>query len=336
MAQLLAKMKAKNSQLNVVGSPWSPPGWMKMNGAMMGNSTCNNLRDGYLDASQTKYSAQFAQYFVKYIKAFAAQGVAVNAITIQNEPLMSPSGYPSMYMYDHEQADLIQNYIGPALVQSGLGTSIWAYDHNTDVPSYPQTVLNKASKYTNTVAWHCYAGNLDWSAMSDFHAANPGVNQYMSECWTPVVGANDWFQAANFTIGPLQNWASGVMAWGLGTNSNNGPYLPGGCSSCRGLVTINSDGSYTFNMAYYLIAQFSRFMPRGAIVLKGTGGSASSNTPGLQFVASINPDKTRTVVIMNTLTSDAYVTAALTGSGVKWSGSIPASSVVTWVLPAGS
>lgn len=99
-------------------------------------------------------------------------------------------------------------------------------------------------------------------------------------------------------------------------------------------MTINSDGSYTFNMAYYLLAQFSKFIPRDAIILRGTGSSASSNQPSIQSVATINPDGTRTVVVINTLTHDVYTSASLTGSGVKWSGNVPASSVVTWVLPA--
>lgn len=334
MAQLLAKTIAKNSQTQVIGSPWSAPGWMKTNGVLIGNSTSNNLKTGYLDPNQTDHSSHFAQYFVKYILAFAAHGVNVDAITIQNEPLMSPPGYPSMYMYDYEQADLIQLHVGPALIHSGLRTSIWAYDHNTDVPSYPQTVIDGARQYTDTVAWHCYAGNLDWTAMSDFHAANPGVTQYMSECWTPAVDSRDWFQAANFTIGPLQNWASGVMAWNLGSDPSHGPRLAGGCSSCRGLVTIHSDGSYQFNIAYYLMAQFSKFIPRGAIVLKGTGSSLNPNTPGIQFIATTNPDDTSSVVVMNTLTEDVYVKVTLTGTGQQWSGIVPASSVVTWVLQA--
>ncbi|KAI5360547.1 Putative glycoside hydrolase family 30, glycosyl hydrolase, all-beta [Septoria linicola] len=306
---------------------------MKLNGALLGKTDQNNLNDGYLGPTQTNYISQYAQYFVKYIKAFAAQGVTVNAITLQNEPLWSSSTYPTMYMYDYEQGQLIQYHIGPALAKAGLSTSIWAYDHNTDVPSYPQNVLNIARQYTSAVSWHCYAGNLDWSFMSDFRNKNPGVTQYMSECWTPPVGASNWFQAANFTIGLLQNWAAGVMAWGLATDASHGPHLPGGCTQCRGLVTINKDGTYTFNIAYYLMAQFSRFMPRSAVVLKGTGSSKNQNAAGIQSVATMNPDKTRTVVIMNTFTNDVYVTLNVT-SGQPWSGNVLASSIVTWVLPA--
>ncbi|KAK4496811.1 hypothetical protein PRZ48_012795 [Zasmidium cellare] len=337
MANLLAKMKGKNGGLTVVGSPWSAPSWMKKNRRLIGDTTNNNLQDRYLNSSETDYSNYFAQYFVKYIQAFANLGVTVNAITLQNEPLYSASGYPTMYMYDYEQGNLIKNFVGPQLSSAGLSTSIWAYDHNTDVPTYPQTVLNTASSYTTTVAWHCYAGNVDWSTLTAFRANNTnisGLKQYMTECWTPATDSTNWFQAANFTIGPLQNWANGVIAWTLAANSTNGPHLStGGCANCQGLVRINDDGSVTFNLAYYLMAQFSRFMPKGAIVLSMKGYSPTSYKAGLQAVGSLNPDKTRTVVMMNTLTSAVFV-RLMTGRGQMWSGSLPKSSVVTWVLPA--
>lgn len=201
------------------------------------------------------------------------------------------------------------------------------------MPSYPQTVLQKAGQYVNTVAWHCYASSLNWDTLTQFHTTNPDVTQYMTECWTPSTGA--WYQAANFTIGPLQNWASGVMAWTLGTDDSDGPHLTeGGCDTCTGLVTIN-DGGYTFELAYYMMAQFSKFIPRGAIVLSGTGSYTYSSDEGIQSVATLNPDGTRTVVILNTFSNDVYTTVT-TSSGEEWSGNVPTKSVVTWILPAAS
>ena len=98
-----------------------------------------------------------------------------------------------------------------------------------DQPSYPQTVLNDAGQYVNTVAWHCYANPLDWSVLTQFHNSNPGVTQYMTECWTSPQTA--WNQAADFTIGPLQNWGSGAIAWTLGSDTSYGPHLSsGGCT----------------------------------------------------------------------------------------------------------
>ncbi|KAJ5197824.1 Endo-1-6-beta-D-glucanase neg1 [Penicillium cinerascens] len=333
MASMLATMKSLQSNLKIFGAPWSAPGWMKLNGVIDGTTNQNNLNDGYLSGGTgtSGYASAFAQYFVKYIQAYKNLGATIDAITIQNEPLNSQSGYPTMYVYADESAQLIQNYVGPAISNAGLSTDIWAYDHNTDNSDYPQTVINGAGQYVDTVAWHCYADPLNWTVLSEFHDNNPSVKQYMTECWTP---AGTWNQAADFTMGPLQNWAVGVTAWTLGTDSSDGPHLStGGCATCQGLVTIN-DGSVIYQPAYYMMAQFSKFMPPGAIVLSGTG-SYTYSSGGVQSVASLNPDGTRTVVIENTFSNDIYVTLS-TQSGQEWSGNVPSESVTTWVLPASS
>ena len=201
-----------------------------------------------------------------------------------------------------------------------------------DQPTYPQTVLDAAGQYVSTVAWHCYATNVDWTTLSTFKQSNANVQQFMTECWTPSTGS--WNQAADFTMGPLQNWAAGVAAWTLGTDSSDGPHLTeGGCATCTGLVTTSGD-SYTFQTAYYMMAQFSKFIPPGAIILDGTG-SYSYDTGGVQSVASVNPDGTRSVVIENTFSNDVYVYLT-TESGEQWAGNVPTESVTTWVLPASS
>jgi glucosylceramidase len=133
MAKMLATMKSLQSSLKIFGSPWSAPGWMKLNGVIDGTTTNNNLNDGYLSGGTgtSGYASAFANYFVKYIQAYANLGAHIDAITIQNEPLNSQSGYPTMYVFADESAQLIQNYIGPAIANAGLNTDIWAYDHNT-------------------------------------------------------------------------------------------------------------------------------------------------------------------------------------------------------------
>lgn len=123
MARLLARMKQLQPSLTIIGSPWSPPGWMKLNGVLQGTTNNNNLNHAY--------ASQFAQYFVKYIKAYAGLGAPIDTITIQNEPLNSKAGFPTMYVFSDESGNLIQQNIGPALRSAGLNTGVWAYDHNT-------------------------------------------------------------------------------------------------------------------------------------------------------------------------------------------------------------
>lgn len=154
----------------------------------------------------------------------------------------------------------------------------------------------------------------------------------MTECWTSSEYTS-WNAASGFTIGPLQNWAQGSMAWTMATNTSDGPYLPGGCDTCRGLVVVDTTAqTYEFQVDYYMMAQYSKFIPKGAVILSGSGSYTYDGGAGIQSVASRNPDGTRTVVVENTFTNDVYVTLK-TSSGEEWSGNVYASSVVTWILP---
>ncbi|KAK3380917.1 beta-1,6-glucanase Neg1 [Podospora didyma] len=325
MADLLRSMRTLNSGLTLLGSPWSAPAWMKLNRVLTGTTVNNNL--------DPQYASQYAQYFVQYLQAYESAGAHVDAITIQNEPLNSRAGFPTMYVFADEAGRLIQDHIGPALKAAGLTTEIWAYDHNTDRPDYPQTVLDAAPSHVQAAAWHCYAPNNNWGVLSDLHNANPGTPQYMTECWTsPEAG---WSQAADFTMGPLQNWASGAMAWTLGSDTTYGPHLdhPDSCQTCRGLFVVDtSTNTYDFAIDYYMMGQFSKFMPKGATVLAGTGSWTYPDGTGIESVASANPDGTRTVVIKSKFGNDVVVTVN-TKSGETWSGRVYANSVVTWVLP---
>lgn len=123
MVSWIKKFASASGSMRLLGSCWSPPGWMKLNGVTSGTTDNNNLDPQYADA--------YADYFVKYIQAFADGGVTVDAITIQNEPLNSQSGYPTMYVSADNSTSLIQNNVGPALKSASLDTEIWAYDHNT-------------------------------------------------------------------------------------------------------------------------------------------------------------------------------------------------------------
>jgi glucosylceramidase len=116
---LLKEILAINPNIKILGSPWSPPVWMKDNNSFVGGSL------------QTKYYAAYAQYFVKYIQLMKAQGITIDAITPQNEPL-HPGNNPSMLMPATAQADFIKNNLGPAFQAANITTKIIIYDHNCD------------------------------------------------------------------------------------------------------------------------------------------------------------------------------------------------------------
>src|SRR6266446_10711967 len=158
-----------NPAVKIIGTPWSPPGWMKTTGSMIGG----NLKiEDY---------PHLASYFVKYIQAYQAQGVPVNYITVQNEPLYIPPGYPGMGMAASEQANFIKNNLGPALAANHLNTNILAYDHNWDAPNYPGAILADAdaARYISGVAWHWYGGDV--GAQTTVHNAFPSKDAFITE-----------------------------------------------------------------------------------------------------------------------------------------------------------
>ena len=273
--------------IKIMGSPWSAPAWMKTSGSMNGGS----LKPEWFDA--------YGSYFVKYINAYAAHGIRIDAITPQNEPLHEINSYPTMKMIAPDQADFIKNSLGPKFKAAGINTKIIAYDHNFDVPSYPLTVLGdaNAAQYIDGSAFHAYGGDV--SAMNQVHAAFPDKNLYFTEVsggeWSTDFASNLKWNVGNIFIGTTRNWSKNVLLWNLALNTNYGP-TNGGCTNCRGVVTINSSGTVTKNVEYYALAHFAKFIKPGA---KRVNSTEFDNSQGLKNVAFVNPDGSKILVVLN-------------------------------------
>jgi len=275
-----------NPAVKIIGSPWSAPGWMKTSGSMIGG----NLKpEAY---------TPFANYFVKYIQAYQTQGIPVNYVTVQNEPLFIPGGYPGMGMPATVQASFIKNYLGPAFAASNIKTKILAYDHNWDVINYPETVLADAdsAQFVSGVAWHWYGGDV--SAQTIVHDEYPNKDAFITEAsggsWQS--GDANAFRAVldNLIINGSRNWARGVVLWNMALDINNGP-TNGGCGTCRGVVTIDQNsGNVTYNVDYYALGHASKFLKPGAYRI-------GSNTFGsnIENVAFKNPDGSKVLIAYN-------------------------------------
>lgn len=255
---LLKEILAINPNIKIMGSPWSPPVWMKDNGSSVGGSL------------QTQYYSVYAQYFVKYIQAMKTKGITIDAITIQNEPEHGGNN-PSMLMNFAQQADFIKNHLGPAFSSANITTKIIIWDHNCNNASYPISVLNDAAakQYINGSAFHLYAGDI--SALTAVHNAHPDKALYFTEQWTGANGSFDGdlkWHTRNVVIGSMRNWSRIALEWNLASDANYNPHTPGGCTECKGALTIN--GSVSRNVAYYIIAHASKFVPAGSIVISST------------------------------------------------------------------
>jgi len=283
MIPMLKEILAVNPTVKILGSPWSPPIWMKTNHDTVG---------GRLDP---KFYPAYANYFVKYILAMRADGIRIDAITVQNEPL-HPGNNPSLLMLAPEQAEFIKHFLGPSLRAARLSTKIILYDHNADRPDYPISVLNdpEARRFVDGSAFHLYRGPIE--ALSKVHDAYPDKNLYFTEQWVGAPGDLradlDW-HVKTLIIGATRNWSRTVLEWNLSSNPELTPHTDrGGCNRCLGAVTIDGD-IVTRNPAYYIIAHAARFVRPGSVRI------GSNELEQLPNVAFRTPNGRRVLIVEN-------------------------------------
>ena len=311
---LLKEILRINPAIKIMGSPWSAPTWMKDNGNSKGGSLL------------TQYYASYAQYFVKYIKAMESLGIRIDAITPQNEPQHGGNN-PSMVMSAQQQADFIKNHLGPAFQAAGITTKIIAWDHNCDNPNFPITVMNDpaAKAFIDGSAFHLYAGDI--SALSGVRAAHPDKNLYFTEQWTGANGSFDGdlkWHIKNVIIGSVRNWSRIALEWNLANDPNYGPHTPGGCTECKGALTINAS-IVNRNVSYYIVGHASKFVSPGSVRIQSSGGT------NLHHAAFLRPDGKKVLIVLNETSSTADFNIKYKSKFGK--ASLPAASVGTYVWP---
>lgn len=281
---VMKEILALQPKIHLLASPWSAPLWMKTN---------DDARGGVL---QPKYFHAYADYLVKYIQGMQSEGIRIDALTIQNEPL-NEKNTPSMLMLSPEQAEFIKTDLGPAFKEAGIKTKIVLYDHNLDHPLYPLSILRDkdAAKYVDGSGFHLYGGTVD--AMTQVHDAFPKKNIYFTEQMVtdrdPDGPLNLSKPVARVLIGAIRNWSKNVLLWNLAADPDNGPHTGnGGCPVCTGAITI--DGNKVIrNVAFYTIAHASKFVPTGSVRI------ASTNLDTLPNVAFKTPDGKKVLLVSN-------------------------------------
>jgi glucosylceramidase len=282
-----------NPHIKILGSPWSPPAWMKTN---------NDTRGGRL---KPEYYKTYANYLAKYITEMKSNGISIDAITVQNEPL-HPGNNPSLLMVAPVEAEFVQYYLGPVFKQKNIKTKIIIYDHNADRPDYPISILDnaQAAKYIDGSGFHLYGGTMD--ALTDVHNAHPDKNIYFTEQMVVQFNNNaedakkidiEW-PVSNLIIDASRNWSKNVLFWNLAADAQFKPYTDrGGCDVCEGAVTIDKD-SVTYNLAYYAMAHASKFVRPNAERI------ASNDLDSLPNVAYKTPNGNKVLIVANISEAD--------------------------------
>jgi glucosylceramidase len=310
---LVKEILAINPNIKMMAVPWSAPTWMKDNNSFVGGSLL------------PQYYGAYAQYFVKYVQQMKALGITIDAVVPQNEPL-HPGNNPSMLMTALQQADFIKNHLGPAFQTANITAKIVIYDHNCDKPEYPIAVLNDAAAnaFINGSAFHLYAGDI--SALSVVHNSFPSKAIYFTEQYTSSTGAfagDLKWHLKNVIIGSMRNWSKNALEWNLANNSSFGPHTPGGCSTCRGAVTIESSSLVTRNVGYYIIAHASKFVPAGSVRIN------SNVISNLYNVAFATPAGKKVLIVENDGNASELFNIKYNG---KWvTTSLEAGSVGTYI-----
>ena len=340
---ILLQAESINPNIVIIASPWTAPPWMKT------NNTAKDLAKGVNPYTAAKSGTlqpsdygTYAQYFVKFIEAYADQRININYVTVQNEPENATKAYPGMLMSASQEVAFINSDLAPAFSSAGVPTQILGYDHNWNDTTYPKTVLQDAPSVVGT-AWHCYAGSV--ASQSTVEAVYPNKLSFITECSgtgpdyptsvTDFANNLNW-DSKNLIVGGLNNWASGVQLFNLALDQNCGPQLLGGascidpspknapCEDCRGVVTVNTaSGTVSnYNVDFYLLSEASAAFAPGARRIGSSGPSSLYET------AAVNSDGTTGLYVSNPKAKSQ--TFSVDDGGLGFTYTIPASSVASF------
>jgi len=340
---------AINPNVELWGSPWTPPAWMKVNGNSP--SSDGNPDDGGNMSSSAQILQAYALYQAKWVQAYAALGLKISVIMPQNEPNYA-TGYPSCLWAPDLYDQFVAQYLGPEFASQNVGAQIFlgtmscqsgceTNDPNTD-PDIITAVTGDSSamKYIegfgmqwnvigdvagltkyNLPIWQTEhrCGNYPWGGETTIvNVGSAPVNITYNSSTAP----ND-FNYALESFGNIGQWlltgVNSYSAWNMvldtaGLSMANWPQ--------NALLTVDT-GAGTLNItpAYYVFRHFSQFIAPGAVRV-ATGGSSS-------FVsyAFKNPDGSHALIMYNPNTSSVQTIASVAGKMIEFT--VPANAFAT-------
>ncbi|MDA3854185.1 MAG: glycoside hydrolase family 30 protein [Bacteroidales bacterium] len=242
-------------------SPWSPPAFMKTN---------NNMLNG--GKLLPEYRQAWANYYVKFIEAYEAEGIPIWGLTIQNEP-MAVQRWESCIYTAEEERDFIKNNLGPTLVKAGLGdVKLIAWDHNRDLLSHRASVIledEEAAKYIWGMGFHWYetwaGGEPMWDNLKQVNESYPDKKLVFTEGCNEGFKARHyqrWSNAERYGRSMINDFNNGTVAWtdwNILLNEKGGPnHVNNMC-----FAPIHADtrtGELIYTPSYYYIGHFSKFI----------------------------------------------------------------------------
>lgn len=309
--QVLKEAMAINPNIRFFASPWSAPAWMKTTGTITGGY----LADGMYQV--------LAKYYRKFIEAYAAEGIPVYAMTVQNEPGQVSTAYPTMGLTPAQEIELTKA-IKAEFNAHGITTKVWIFDHNFDTVSFPENVLLDPNAYaaTDGTAFHDYGGDL--TVMTDLHNMYPDKEIFFTErsAW----GVSGMDKIAQY----IRNYACSYNSWVTMLDQNkqpkNTPFNVDPTLLIKGTSTADQ---YWATPELYLLGQYGRYVQFGAKRIESNYGMSGS----LTNVAFRNPDGSIVMVVMNNSTSGQNFRVLCEGN--QFIAQLPAKTVGTYVWQSG-
>jgi glucosylceramidase len=312
-----------NPDLKLMAVPWSAPAWMKDNQ--------NFIDQGWL---QAQYYGTYAQYFVKFVQAYQAQGIHVDYVSAQNEPTCCGPGttYASMNWNGSGLDYFSKNNLLPAFHSAGIGTKLLVLDYNwgnyNDLGSVPMAdAALRGDSLFGGIAWHGYGGDVN--LQTTVHNQYPGTDAFDTEHSGGTWIVNQQAEDMNNIIDYTRNWGRTVTKWSLAVDQNMGPHS-GGCDKCTGLITVHNgdsrSGQVDYTVEYYTMGHLTKFVRPGAYRIDS---SANGTIPN---VAWRNPDGSKALIAYNGTGSSqslkvnwgnesfTYTLPAATSATFTWSG----------------
>lgn len=310
----LRQARQINPELFVFSSPWSPPAWMKFNRSMLGGTIKKSSLEPY------------SRYLLKFVEAYKAEGVPLDAVTVQNETDTTVDGrYASCLWSQEDEILFVGRYLGPLFRKNNIATRIWVLDHNFTLwgRAIAELADQTASEYIDGIAWHGYAGVP--SAMTHVHDAFPQKSNYFTEGGPrPNPGRRSdpltaWAQWSDWATDVCRNWCRSITMWNVALDEFGSPYIgvregPGGMAASAteqrrtprlgaGVVTVeNATHKVTRSARFWALAHYSKHVKRGAKVFATDGVDASvakGPTDAVSHVGYRNPDGSFVVVLTN-------------------------------------
>ena len=323
-----------NPQVEIIGSPWSCPRWMKMD--IDSSLPYESWTSGRLSPV---YYADYATYFVKWVQEMQKRGYKIMGVTLQNEPLNNGNSM-SLFMPWEDQVEFLK-VLGPAFEKAELSAvKIMIFDHNYNYDNldsqyrYPLSIYTDpvAAKYTAGSAWHNYGGSV--TELDAIHTAAPDKGIWFTEAsigeWNyKLKGFGGQLQEdfREIVIGTLKRYGKGITLWNMMLDDEGKPFRPCGCSTCYGAVSIDNS-TYSLSSVdrkshWYDVLHTSAVIKKGAVRV----GTEGYTAPGVSYLAFINPDKSTGVIFRNESSEDQQFVFASSDNSVSIK--VPAKSVVS-------